>query len=144
MPMRLKIAAALLTVTAAVYGIIPLIVDLSPTHVLHPSWTPHARFHMVWQLSVDTMLAALVLILVWWPSAQRAQRMRIAAVLGTIALGGFVVASVTRGLYGGDFTEPGGVPPVAGIDANLVAFTPTIALQVLALVLTFIPERAPK
>ncbi len=141
MSITTKIAGVLLTVTAVVYGVIPLLVDLSATHVLHPAWTPHARFHVVWQLSVNSMLAALVLVLVWWPSPQRIARIRIASVLGLIALGGFVVASLTRGLYGGEFTEPGGVPPVAGMDANVLAFTPTIALQVIALGLAFMPQR---
>ncbi len=62
--------------------------------------------------------------------------------LGLIALGGFVIASLARPLYGGDFSEPGGVPPVAGMDANVLAFTPTIAIQLIALVLVFIPQRA--
>jgi hypothetical protein len=141
MTLRMKIAAVLMTVTAAIYGVVPLLVDLSVTHVLHPAWTPHARFHTVWQLSVNSMLAALVLILVWWPSPNRIGRLRVASVLGLIALGGFVIASLTRGLYGGDFSEPGGVPPVGGMDANVVAFTPTIALQLLALILAFLPWR---
>jgi hypothetical protein len=56
-------------------------------------------------------------------------------------LGGFVVASLTREMYGGGFTEPGGVPPVGGIDANVLAFTPTIIIQLIALWLAFTAPR---
>jgi hypothetical protein len=62
---KAKIAAILLTLTAVVYGFIPLLVDLSPTHVLHPAWSPHARFHVVWQISIGTMIALIVLYLLW-------------------------------------------------------------------------------
>ena len=46
-----------------------------------------------------------------------------------------MVAALTRNLYGGAFTEPG------GIDANVLAFTPTIAIQLLGLVLALCPGR---
>jgi hypothetical protein len=137
------IAAVLLTLTAVVYGIIPLIVDISPTHILHPAWSPHARFHVVWQISVNTMLGLLVVLLIWWPGANRQLRLKIAALLGCIALGGFVVAALTRHLYAGAFSEPGGVPPVGGVDANVLAFTPRLAIQLIALVLVLIPGRKP-
>jgi hypothetical protein len=132
-----KLAAILLTLTAIIYGVIPLLVDLSPTHVLHPAWPAHARFHTVWQISVNSMLALLVLYLVWWPAGDRRARLKLASVLGLIALGGFIVAALFVHAYGGAFTDPGGVPPVMGMDANVLAFTPTIALQLIALILAF-------
>jgi hypothetical protein len=140
---RERIAAVLLTLTAVIYGIILLIVDISPTHILHPAWSPHARFHVVWQISVNTMLGFLAVLLVWWPGVNRPLRLKIAALLGCIALGGFVVAALTRHLYAGAFSEPGGVPPIAGVDANVLAFTPTLAIQFIALVLVLIPSRKP-
>jgi len=138
---REKIAAVLLTLTAIIYGIIPLIVDISPTHILHPAWSPHARFHVVWQISIGSGMALLSVLLIWWPGPQWRLRLKIAALLGCIVLAGFVVAALTRNLYGGAFTEPGGVPPVGGIDANVLAFTPTIAIQLLGLVLALCPSR---
>ena len=105
-------------------GVIPPIVDISPTHILHPAWSPHARFHVMWQISVNSMLGLLTVLLIWWPGPNRAVRLKIGALLGCIALGGFVVAALTRHLYGGTFSETGGVPPVGGMDANVLAFTP--------------------
>jgi hypothetical protein len=132
-----KIAAILLTLAAIVYGLIPPFVDLTATHVFHPAWPAHARFHMVWQLAINTGLALFVFYLVWWPAGDRLARLKVAAILGFISLGGFVIASVTRHLYGGAFTDPGGVPPVGGMDVNVLAFTPAMAMQVIALALVF-------
>ena len=140
---REKIAAVLLTLTAVIYGVIPLIVDISPTHILHPAWSPHARFHVVWQISVNTMLGLLTVLLIWWPGVNRPLRLKLGALFSCIALGGFVVAAVTRQLYGGSFSEPGGVPPVDGMDANVLVFTPTIAIQLVGLALALWPARAP-
>ncbi len=142
MTLREKTAAVLMSLTAVVYGIIPLIVDISPTHILHPAWTSHARFHVVWQLSICTMLALASVLLAWWPGPSRSLRLKIGALLGSIVLAGFFVAAFTRGLYGGTFSEPGGVPPVAGMDANVLAFTPTALIQLAALVLALVPGRA--
>jgi hypothetical protein len=138
---REKIAATLLTLTALVYAVVPPIVDSNPTHILNPEWTAHARFHTVWQVSVNSMLGLSSVLLVWWPGTNQALRIKIGALLGCIALGGFYVAAMTRHLYGGAFSDPNGVPPVAGIDANLLLFTPTSLIQIAALFLILLPAR---
>jgi hypothetical protein len=63
------------------------------------------------------------------------------ALPGCIALGGFFVAALTRQLYGGALSEPEGVPPVAGMDANLVAFTPALLIQLAGLAVVLLPQR---
>lgn len=134
---RQRIAAVLLTIIAIVYGVIPLLVDISPTHILHPSWTSHARFHVVWQISMGAMLGLLTVVLAWWPGPNRSLRLKIASIPGCIALGGFVVALLTRGMYGGALSEPGGVPPVAGMDVNALVFLPALVVQLIGLGLVF-------
>ena len=59
------ISRILITVVTFLYGIAPLFADLNVTHVLHPEWTPHARFHMVWLLGTNTSIAVLALWLLW-------------------------------------------------------------------------------
>jgi hypothetical protein len=130
-----KIVATLLTLTAVIYAVIPPIVDSNATHILNPEWTAHARFHTVWQFSVNSMLGLSSVLLVWWPGTNQAIRIKIGALLGSIALGGFYVAAMTRHLYGGAFSDPNGVPPVAGMDANLLLFTPASLIQIAALFL---------
>jgi len=62
-----------------------------------------------------------------------------------LARGRFFVAALTRPLYGAAFSEPGGgVPPVAGMDANLVAFVPTLLTQLAGLALVLLPRRQAK
>lgn len=93
---------------------------------------------MVWLLAVNSAIPLLVLLLVLWPAPDRVQRLRLAGILGCIVLGGFAVAALTRGAYGGALTDPvGGVPPLMGLDANAVVFTPALVLQVIALILAF-------
>jgi hypothetical protein len=116
------------------YGVLPPIVDLTETHVFHPNWTGHARFHMVWLLFVNSTLAALVVLLAWWPGPQRDARMTFGAILGTVVLGGFMGAVATLGLYGGTLTDPGGVPPgPGGLDLNILVFSVALLLQLVAL-----------
>src|SRR5262249_61683465 len=88
---------------------------------------------------VTPRLRLFSVLLIWWPGASQPLRLRIGALLGCITLGGFFVAALTRDLYGGTFSEPGGVPPVGGMDANLVAFTPTILIQLTDLALVLFP-----
>jgi hypothetical protein len=135
---KTRIAAILLSLSAIIYGVLPPLVDLTDSHVFHPGWTPHARFHMVWLLAVNSSLALFVVCLVMWRGGDRVQRLRCAGILGSIALGGFVIAALFRNAYGGAFTDPvGGVPPLMGIDANLVVFSPAIVMQIIALIIVF-------
>jgi hypothetical protein len=87
------------------------------------------------------MLGMLAVLPIWWPGPSHALRLRLGALPGCIALGGFFVAALTRPLYSGAFGEPGGVPPVAGMDANLVAFAPMLLIQLAGLALVLLPRR---
>src|SRR5262249_44397515 len=44
---RDRVAAVLVTLAAVVWAVIPLMVDPGPTHIFHPAWSSHARFHAV-------------------------------------------------------------------------------------------------
>lgn len=50
-PQRL-VGRLLMTVATLMYSLVPVVVDFTETHVFHPDWTPHARFHMVWLLGL--------------------------------------------------------------------------------------------
>ena len=131
---RLHSARILVTFASLIYGVLPLLADLSPTHVLHPDWTPHARFHTVWLLATNTSLAALSLWLLWRSRLGLRLRVRLAGALGVCVLGGFCVAALTTGLYGGALADPeGGVPTLLGLDLNLLVFAPTLGLVGFAL-----------
>jgi hypothetical protein len=40
----------LLTFSAIGYGFVTIKADFNQTHATNPLWTPHARFHVVWQV----------------------------------------------------------------------------------------------
>ena len=130
----LRVSRILITIVTLFYGVAPLLVDLTGTHVFHPDWTPHTRFHMVWLLSTNSALAVFALYLVWTSRLDDWVRMRVAGVIGLCVLGGFFVRTLTTNLYGGSLVDPvRGVPPIVGINANLLSFTPMLALLVVSL-----------
>lgn len=123
-------ARAILLLTAAIYGVIPPLVDLSETHAFHPDWPTHARFHMVWLLGVNSSLALLT---AWLVLRGGVERLKMASLLGVAVFAGFFIAAATRSAYGGALVDTvGGVPPLMGMDANLLVFTPAALLQLLA------------
>jgi len=55
----------LLTIATLGYSAIPGIFDSNNTHATNPSWTGHARYHIVWQVSSYVYVALLMLCLIW-------------------------------------------------------------------------------
>ena len=128
------ISRVLITIATLVYGVIPLLVDISETHAFHPDWPPHARFHLVWLLGTNSTLAVLALYLMWISNIDNKIRIRIAGLIGLCVYGGFIISTLTRNLYGGALVDPsGGVPPIMGTDANLLVFLLMLGLVVLGL-----------
>ena len=128
-------ARILLTIAAVQYGLVPLVIDLSPSHVFHNEWPPHARFHMVWLLSLSVSVGSFVVWLIWWKSTQDNRYLRIACIPGFMVLGSFFVATMLIRYYGGALADPAHQISIAGIDGNLFAFSIALALQVAGTVL---------
>ena len=122
-------ARILLTIAAVQYGLVPLIIDLSPSHVFHAEWPPHARFHMVWLLSLSASMGVFAVWLTWWKSRQYEHYLRLACVPGFIVLGSFFLATLLITSYGGALANPAHEITIAGIDGNLFAFSIALVLQ---------------
>jgi hypothetical protein len=96
--------------------------DLNRTHVFNPNWAPHARFHSAagWGTVAGSQLLALWLL---WRPGQRAGEVDLAvqtaALLPAISWAPFFLAVSTPGAAVED--EPGHLPRIAGVPANLVA-----------------------
>jgi len=133
MDRQLRTARWLVFIPNLMFGVIPVVVDVSSSHVFHPEWTPHARFHTVWMISTNSMLAVLSTWLLWAGTLELA-RARLAAVISLSVLAGFWIAALTRGFYGGGLGD-GGVPAIGGLDANAVVFTAETASVLGALAL---------
>lgn len=126
---RLWVAKVLLTVAAIQYGVLPVIADLSDSHLFHPDWTPHARFHLVWLLALGAALAAYVVFSVWVLAARQPEVLRHVSLLGLFVLGGFFVAVASQTTFGGALSDLETPPSIIGFDANVFAFTVAIVLQ---------------
>ena len=95
------------------------------THVLHPSCKPHARFHMLWMVTTNTLCHCRGSL----PFVGRTRhdfRLKMAGIPGLYALGGFFVAVGTFPFYPVALSDKNGVPNIFGIGANLLTFAPAL------------------
>lgn len=137
---KIRFAKILLTLTAIQLGFIPAVVDLTESHVFHHDWPPHAKFHMVWLVTLGLSLSTYVLVLIWKPSYQNLKNMKHASLLGSLVLLGFFTATLTQNIYGGALADPVHQKLVFGTDANLVSFSIACILQVMALKIIWLPK----
>ncbi len=61
------LARLMITAATIAYGVGPFIVDMNKTHLLHPGWMGHARFHLFWAASSQLAIAGVALWLLWGP-----------------------------------------------------------------------------
>jgi hypothetical protein len=123
------LARVLLTITVLGYGFATIKVDLNKTHAANPEWTPHARFHVVWQILSYTGIALVSLYLIWIDRGEAA--LFIATALSVAIYAGFFAAVLTRPLYGGGLYDDNGYPPFRAPvgpsswrwDANVTVFS---------------------
>lgn len=124
-------AKILLTISSLGYSLIPFAFDSNKTHWFNPSWTPHARFHCVWQVMSYVYMGILALFLVW-TAGEETWQLWIAASLSVCAYGGFWTAVLLRPVYDGHLVDKvNGVPPFIislfgkkrALDANVTLFT---------------------
>jgi hypothetical protein len=90
----------------------PIFIDLNRTHATNPLWMGHARFHVVQQVFTLALAAAVEVGLLWWPGDAGRVRFYLAAGLAATSLAGFMLATLTRRLYGGALHDPNGMKPV--------------------------------
>lgn len=129
-----SIARILLTIVTLAYGLVTAIIDVSDTHVLHPDWSVHARFHTVWMIATFSLIACYMIYLLWFSSLAFKLRAQIVLITGLCINLGFLVSTFTRSLYGGALADlHGGVAELAhGLDANLVAIIVSMIMLLVA------------
>ena len=134
-------AKILLTIATLGYSAIPSMFDFNETHATNPSWTGHARWHVVWQVSSYDYMALMALYLTWTAGTDIAW-LWVPALLATFAYGGFWTAFVTRNMYGGILKDKvNGVPEFHynllgwkfAVDANVSLFTPLSLVTLITL-----------
>ncbi|MFT3781883.1 MAG: hypothetical protein QM790_07695 [Nibricoccus sp.] len=131
------IARVLITLATLAYGYGPFIVDMNKTHLLHPAWPGHARYHLMWASVSQAAVAGIALWLVWAEAPNALWRCRLGGVIGLAMTSGFFGALLTKKLFRGTLHDPQGIHPIAGkIDGNLIAVIGIASLLAAGLVLT--------
>lgn len=121
----------LVTIGVLFYALAVPLLEINATHVFNAESVPHARLHGVWQLATNTAFGVFGLWLIWFR-----RELRLAAVLTFLVTGGFLVAYVTRGAYGGSMVlSDGSEKTLMGINLRVFAFGLAILLSLLALAL---------
>jgi hypothetical protein len=135
---RIFFARVLFTLMTAGWALLTVLADFNKTHATNPEWTPHARFHVVWQISSYVGLGLLAFALIWWPGPFAAERLYFVAAMGAVIYAAFFAALIAMPIYGGAAYDKNGYQPFdAPIpifakkwDANITAFS--IQLVILA------------
>ena len=81
-------ARILLTLAALGFSAITIMADLNKTHASNPLWTPHARFHVVWQVLSYSGIGLIALYLIWAGGPMQTERLYLAAALAVAVYGG--------------------------------------------------------
>jgi hypothetical protein len=136
------LARILLTLATLGYGLVTIKADFNATHATNPLWTPHARFHVVWQVSSYAGVGLIALGLIWIAGPLEMERLYLAGALAAAVYGGFFAALFTRPIYGGVLYDENGYlpfrPPLGPVswrwDVNVTAFSMMTAFLILGLV----------
>lgn len=110
---RILLARVLLTLVTLGYSLATVFADFNKTHATNPLWTPHARFHVVWQISSYVGFGLLALALTWWPGPLAIERLYFVAAMGAIVYVAFFVAVFAMPVYGGEAYDKNGYMPFA-------------------------------
>jgi hypothetical protein len=110
---RILLARILLTLVTLGYSLATVFADFNKTHATNPLWTPHARFHVVWQISSYVGFGLLALALTWWPGPLATERLYLVAAMGAIVYVAFFVAVFAMPVYGGEAYDKNGYMPFA-------------------------------
>jgi len=102
------IAQVLLTITVIGYGLVPIKADFNETHATNPKWTPHARFHVVWQVLSYVGVGLVALYLIWIEGTHRLERLYLAAALSGAIYSSFFAAVLARPLFAGALHDDNG------------------------------------
>jgi hypothetical protein len=115
------IARWMITLATVAYGAGTFAVDFNRTHLLHPAWPGHARFHLAWASITQFFTSLIALWLVWSGGPDLRWRCQLALLIGLGYVVAFFIAWMGARFYRGTLSDPGGIPPIAGIEGNVVA-----------------------
>jgi len=101
----------LISLVAVAISVGPMFADFNKTHATNPLWTPHARFHVVWQVLTQAGVSAVILFLLWMPSADYLTHIWLAAVLSYVWIVSFFTTLASMTLFDGSLKDVNGIKP---------------------------------
>ena len=136
-------ARIFISIVAVALIVGPAKADFNATHATNPLWTPHARFHVVWQVLYNSCISIVVLWLLWSASAAYVTHLYLAAVLNYLWGANFVVTLIAMPLFDGSLADVNGIKPfrfnIFGkeylIDTNVFGCTILMTLNTIGLLL---------
>jgi uncharacterized protein DUF6640 len=139
---RIFIARLLFSLVTIGWGVLTVVADFNRTHATNPAWTPHARFHVVWQVLSYVGFGLLAFALIWWPGALAVERLYFLALMGAIVYAAFFAALIAMPIYGGAAYDENGYQPfepsipiiAKRCDANITAFSVQLIILAAGLV----------
>src|SRR5258708_35390116 len=108
---RILVARVVFTIMIAGWAVLTVVADFNKTHATNPAWTPHARFHVVWQILSYVGLGLLAFALIWWPGRLAIERLYLVALMGAIVYAAFFAALIAMPIYGGAAYDKNGYRP---------------------------------
>jgi Family of unknown function (DUF6640) len=105
------VARVIFSVIAIAISVGPMFADFNKTHATNPLWTPHARFHVVWQVLTQTGVSIISLTLIWMPSPDQMTHIWIAVCLNYVWLASFYTTLASMRLFEGSLKDVNGIKP---------------------------------
>ena len=128
---RILAARLLFSLMTVGWAVLTVVADFNKTHATNPAWTPHARFHVVWQILSYVGFGLLAFLLIWWPGPFAVERLYLVALMGAIVYAAFFVALIAMPMDGGAAYDENGYKPFEAPipiiakrwDANITSFS---------------------
>ena len=108
---HILVARILFTLVTTGWAVLTVAADFNKTHATNPAWTPHARFHVVWQILSYVGFGLLAFALIWWPGALAVERLYLVALMSAIVYAAFFGALIVMPIYGGAAYDKNGYQP---------------------------------
>lgn len=126
---------------AVVISVGPMFADFNKTHATNPAWTPHARFHVVWQVLSQAGVSVAILFLLWAPSSDYSTHIWLAALLNYVWMLSFFTTLAAMPIFGGALKDVNGIKPfrfnifgkIYLVDTNLFGATILVMLNALGI-----------
>ncbi len=135
------VSRLLFTLVAFAIAVGPIFADFNRTHATNPLWTPHARFHVVWQVLSQNGISLIILFLLWSSSSDYIAHIWLAAILNYVWGASFYTTLATMKLYGGALKDVNGIKPfrfnifgtIYLVDTNLFGGTVLMLINTLGI-----------